>query len=121
MVRYTPSRNHLTDATITGELTHTGDTLGFYGVTTVTRPTAYTQNYATADRTLNAYTADNESTAYAGNGGGTASVSAAADVANVADLNALRTAYENLRALSEDTAQIVNALIDDLQNNGLVQ
>lgn len=87
-------------------------TIGFYGVTPVTRPTAYTQTYSTADRTLGAYTADDESVAYTG---------AADGEAQLADLNALRTAYENLRAFVEDIAQMLNSVTDDLQSVGLLQ
>lgn len=87
-------------------------TIGFYGVTPVARPAAYTQTYSTADRTLSAYTADDESVAYTGAGDGEA---------QLADLNALRTAYENLRAFVEDIAQMLNSVTDDLQAVGLLQ
>lgn len=94
-----------------GALNHDGTTAGFFGVAPVVRPSAYTQTYATADKTLAAYTADVESVAYTG---------AADGEAKLVDLNALRVAYENLRALAEDTAQMVNSVVDDLQALGLV-
>jgi len=97
---------------VTGALDHDGSTVGFYGVTPASRPAALTQTYSTADRTLSAYTPDPESSAYTG---------AADSEAKLADLNSLRVAYENLRAFTEDLAQLVNALIDDLQLNGLEQ
>jgi hypothetical protein len=93
------------------------DGLGFFGVTPVAQPAAYTQTYSTADRTLGAYTADDESVAYTGIDnaqGGT-------PYAQVTDLNALRTAYENLRAFTEDAVAMLNALVDDHQSLGLVQ
>jgi hypothetical protein len=40
--------------------------------------------------------------------------------AKVSDLNALRTAYENLRTSYDNLLQVVTALIDDLQSVGLV-
>lgn len=106
---------------IDGDLNHDGTNVGFYNVAPVARPAAYTQTYATADRTLNAYNADAEGVAYTGDTGGVATVSSAANIAKLADLNALRVAYENLRALTEDTAQMLNSVIDDLQANGLLQ
>lgn len=104
-------------ANITGALDHDGSTVGFFGVTPTTRPAAYTQSYATADHTLAAYTPDAESSAYTGQN----NAQPGAVYATVADLNALRTAYENLRVFSEDLAQLVNAAVDDLQALGLLQ
>lgn len=71
----------------------------------------FTQTYATADATLSAYTPDDESVAYTG---------AADGEAKLTDLNALRVAYENLRAFTEDLAAFTNALIDAAQANGFV-
>lgn len=70
-----------------------------------------TQTYSTADATLSAYTADVENVAYTG---------AADSEAKLTDLNALRVAYENLRAFTEDLAAYTNALVDALQLNGLI-
>jgi hypothetical protein len=89
--------------------------LGFFGTTPVVRPSAYTQTYATASRTHAAYTADVENVAYTG------SPATAADTAKLADLNALRVAYENLRAGVESQKQVLNSVIDDLQALGLLQ
>ena len=71
----------------------------------------YVNTYSTADKTLGAYTADVENVAYTG---------AADSEAKLADLNALRVAYENLRAFTEDLAQQHNALIADLKRLGLI-
>jgi hypothetical protein len=99
-------------ATTTGlKIGASGDKLGFYSVTPVARPSAYTQTYATADKTLGAYTANAQSSAYTG---------AADGEAKLADLNALRVAYENLRGFTEDLAQQHNSVIDDFQAVGLL-
>jgi len=106
---------------ISGGLAQLGGDVGFFGQTPVAQPAVYTQTFATADRTIDAYTADAETSVYTGDAGGVATVSAAANVAKLADLNALRVAYENLRALTEDTTKALNAVIDDLQSLGLLQ
>ena len=82
----------------------------------VAKAAAYTQTYSTADRTLSAYTADNESGAYTG----IDNAQAGSVYAQLTDLNALRTAYENLRAFVEDLAQQHNSLLDDMQALNLV-
>lgn len=90
--------------------------IGFLGATAVVRPSAYTQTYSTADKTLGAYTADDESAAYTG----IDNAQAGTVYAQVADVNALRVAYENLRAFVEDLAAFSNSQVDDLQSLGLV-
>ncbi len=88
----------------------------WWGATPVVRPSAYTQTYSTADKTLSAYTSDPESSAYTGIDnaqGGT-------PYAKLTDLNALRVAYDNLRTFSEDLAAFVNSWVDDAQTIGLV-
>jgi hypothetical protein len=88
----------------------------------INKQAAYTQTYSTADRTLSSYTSDPESSAYsAGITGtvGTDPVAFSVPVASEANLNALRTAYENLRSFTEDLAGVVNSLVDDLQTMGL--
>jgi len=94
------------------QLSRSGGKLAFFGATLASRAAALTQTYATADRTLSAYTPDPESVAYTG---------ATDGEAKLADLQALRVAYENLRAFTEDLAQFVNSLVDDLQTYGLEQ
>lgn len=117
----------------------TGTTLGFYGVAAVARPSAYTQTFATADKTMAARAA----AALTDNTGGTADTTIAAipdpaDAPASADalrddlvanaLPALRNAIadiaaqvNNLRTDERDTASVVNSLVDDLQALGLVQ
>ena len=90
--------------------------LGFWNASPVAQPGSYVQNYATAGRTLNAYTAAPASTAYAG----LASGETGSPYAAATDLNNIRVAYENLRIFSENTTQVLNALINDLKSMGLL-
>lgn len=91
--------------------------LGFWNAAPVSQPGPYVQSYTTADRTISAYAPSVQSAAF----GGADNSQAGAVYAKLADLNALRTSYENLRAFTEDVAQALNALIDDLQAVGLVR
>lgn len=102
---------------IGGDLDHNGSNVGFYNVTPVARASALVQTYSTADRTLSAYAADNEGSAYSG----IDNLQVGNVYAQLTDLNALRVAYENLRAFTEDIAEFVNALVDDMQSYGLEQ
>lgn len=103
---------------LTGDFQHpSGAKFGAFGTAAITRPSAYTQTYSTADKTLAAWTPDTESTPYTGiatDVGGT-------PYATVDDLNQLRVAYENLRVTHEDLMQFVNAMLDDLQALGLLE
>lgn len=103
------------DWTVAGAINHDGTLVGFYGHAPVGRPSAYTQTYSTTSRTHAAYTSDTESSAYTG------TPASAAATAKLADLNDLRVAYENLRVAYESTSKVLNQVIDDLQNNGLLQ
>jgi hypothetical protein len=96
--------------------TSTTQKLGFWSATPVPRPSPYTQVYSTSTKTLAAYTPMGETTAFAGIGSGQTGT----PYAQVADLNSLRTAYENLRQLTENVAQVLNALVNDLRSTGLV-
>jgi hypothetical protein len=109
---------HIAVGTSTGTKIGTATTqkLGFFGATPIVRGTAFTQVYTTADRTISAYSASNQSSSYSGIASGVGGTPYAA----LTDLNALRAAYENLRALAEDTTQALNALVDDLQALGLI-
>lgn len=111
----------------------TASTLGFYGVTPVVRATAYTQTYATADKTHANPTATNPAApaAYTAHAAGAVAVvsNAATDLdttaAALATLRGEVAAYELvISALIVDVAdlkQLVNSLIDDQQTLGLVQ
>lgn len=124
---------------IDGALDHDGTTVGFYGVTPTTRPTAYTQTYSTAGRTHSNLT----SATLTDNSGGTANttVQALTDPADTpADADTLRddlvanlipelrnniadlTAQINALIVDlTNVKQIVNQIIDDQQLNGLFQ
>ena len=69
-----------------------------------------------ADDTLSAYTSDDESASYTG----IDNAQGGAVYATVADLNALRTAYENLRAFAEDLASYNLYLISLLETRELI-
>jgi hypothetical protein len=89
--------------------------LGFWSANPVVRPGPYTQVYSTPSKTLGAYSPVVETTAFSGVGSGQGGT----PYAQVSDLNNLRTAYENLRQLAENVAQVVNALLNDLRSTGL--
>lgn len=127
------------EAEIDADLNHDGNNVGFYNVTPVARPSAYTQTYSTATRTHSNPTAS----ALTDNSGGSANttIQAMPDPAdtpltadilrddlvanfilgvrnNIADLTA------QVNALIVDLAnlkQVVNQVIDDHQANGLLQ
>ena len=82
--------------------------VGLFGVTPTTRPTAYTQTYATADKT--------HATPTVG-----ADIGAFTDPPSAAEMALLRTFVNALKADHVDLAQLVNAVIDDLQVLGAVQ
>lgn len=88
----------------------TSASAAFKAIVAVLTSTAFVQTYSTADPTLAAYTADSEAIAYTG---------AADGEAKLADLNALRVAYENLRAFTEDAVAMLNSVVDNMQANGL--
>ena len=96
--------------------TSSSQMLGFWGASPVVQPSAYTQVYTTSTKTLAAYTPVVESTAFTG----IASGQSGSVYAQVNDLNNLRAAYENLRSLGENVAQVLNALLNDLRSTGLL-
>jgi hypothetical protein len=89
--------------------------LGFWGATPIGRPSPYTQVYTVSTKTLAAYTPIIESTAFSG----VNNAQTGTPYAQVGDLNNLRAAYENLRQLTENVAQVLNALVNDLRSSGL--
>ena len=112
-----------------------GDKMGFFGVTPAVRPTAYTQTYATADKTHAALTATSIAAVIpaAAPAGGTGATAGAYDTAAnrnsmITTLNDLRTwavemdlDYEAILVDLTDLKQLVNSVIDDLQSLGLAQ
>lgn len=102
-------------------LNHDGTTVGFYGVTPATRPTAYTQTYSTADKTHAAPTA---STLTVTDGAGTNDNTIGAITADASVIAAVQEIADEINKLVADVAdvkQLVNSVIDDLQTLGLVQ
>jgi len=98
------------DFEVTGALKVDGS-LGLFGHAPASKPSAYTQTYSTSVKTLGAYTPDTESGAY--------TAQTTESIAKLDDLNALRVAYENLRAFVENIAKVENAVIDDMQSIGM--
>ena len=88
-----------------------GANLGFFGIGPVARPTAYTQTYATADKTHANFT----SADLAAFDGGLVGFADSAERDNI------RTQFNALRADVADLKQLVNSVIDDLQALGLLQ
>lgn len=122
------AKNIATDTT-TGMQIATAITqkLGFFGATPVVKPSAYTQTYSTADKTVASQTAG----ALTNNTGGVVSTTLAAITAGTtyaqADLTAIKNALASLadqvnklRNDHLDTTQALNGIIDDLQALGLV-
>jgi len=90
--------------------------LGFWNATPIARPGPYTQGYAASSRGVPAYTPSPSTSAFPGIAAGQGGT----PYAQATDLNALRNSYENLRALAEGSAQVLNALINDLKAMGLL-
>lgn len=90
--------------------------LGFWNAPPVTRPGPYTQAYTATTRSLAPYT----QIPLPGSFTGVSSGQAGSPYANISDLNSLRAANENLRVLTENSTQLLNALINDLKAMGLI-
>lgn len=90
--------------------------IGFWNATPVNRPGPYTQSYTAASRSLTSYTPAVVPASFSGIGPG----QTGAPYAQVTDINSLRAAHENLRAFSESSTQLLNALINDLKAMGLL-
>ncbi len=115
-----------TDSTMTGiwgGTSHTGASLGFYGVTPVARPSAYTQTYATTTRTnanptgvvLTDSTTGTPSTTLVDVG----AVPTQANINN--NFSSVLVQINNLVADMANIKQLVNSIIDDDQSQGLKQ
>lgn len=100
--------------------TATTQKLGFYNATPVVQPSAYTQTYATADKTHAAPTAAALTVA---DGAGTNDNTIGAitgDASVIAAVQELADEINKLVADVADTKQLVNSVIDDLQALGLL-
>lgn len=89
--------------------TATGQKMGFWNATPVAQPSAFTQTYSTASKTHS-----NPTAATVTDTNGTAGFNLAAD------RTAVVTAVNNLIADVANVKQVLNALIDDLQSEGLI-
>ena len=98
--------------------TATTQLIGFYNTTPCDQPSAYTQTYATADKTLIADGTSAVATADLADDGG--SYNAAWTDTVVTMCNEIKADYNLLRTQVLDAMQCLNALIDDLQELGLV-
>ena len=92
--------------------TATSQKLGFWNAGPVARPGPYTQSLHGVDP--DAWPPTRRSSR-ARHSPGIATGQAGTPYAQVADLNSLRAAYENLRQFAENIAQVLNALINDLR------
>lgn len=96
---------------IDGNINHDGSNVGFFGVVPVARPSAYTQTYSTASKTVPAMTSADVSTAAAG---------LAVFGYSQAQADSIPAAINALRVDMANSVKVTNALIDDLQALGLV-
>lgn len=95
--------------------------IGFFAVTPAARASAYTQTYATADKTHSAPTAA-ALTVNDGAGTNDGTILAITDNAStIAAVQELADQIGKLVADVADTKQVVNSVIDDLQAYGLMQ
>jgi len=108
------AKNIVVDTTTGTKIgTATTQKLGFYNATPIVKPTAFTQTYATAEKTLASLTAS-----AVGTTGSTSTSPYGYTTAAQAD--SIFTQLNNLIADHADLAQVVNSIIDDLQSLGLV-
>lgn len=99
----------------TERLAMTSTGIGFHGVTPIARPSAYTQTYSTASRTMPALTSSAVSaTAIKENGSAWCFTSESEIDDLIAAINALRTDVDNGK-------KVTNQILDDLQAYGLLQ
>lgn len=92
--------------------TATNQKIGFFNSTPIVKGTAFTQTYSTASHTMPNDTATDMPT------GGTGT--AAGGWSTAANRNAAIAAFAALRVDVDNTKQVLNALIDDLQALGLI-
>ena len=91
-----------------GDLNHDGSNIGFFGVAPGARAGAYTQTFSTANKTHETPTVSTD-------------IALFTDPPSAAEMATLRTFVNALKADHADLAQLVNAIIDDLQAYGLMQ
>jgi len=100
--------------------TATGEKIGFWNATPVARQSAYTQTYATADKTHANPTA---ATLTVADGAGTNDNTIGAITADASVIAAVQEIVDEVNKLIADVAdvkQLVNSVIDDFQTIGLL-
>lgn len=98
--------------------TATTQKLGFWNATPVVRPSAFTQTYATADKTHANPTATTVTNAF-GTADGTYQDTSATSAAIANNFQEASTSINALIADVADVKQLCNSIIDDLQSIGL--
>jgi hypothetical protein len=114
---------------IDGDLNHDGSNVGFFGIAPVARAAAYTQTFATADRTHAARTSAAITVTYTTDDPAitpdAALTIADGDTPTVNELleycEELNDQLAKTRADLADSAELLNAVVDDLQAYGLLQ
>ncbi len=109
-----------------GDIDHNGTNIGLWGVTPTTRPTAFTQTYSTATKTHSALTSATLTDSSGGSTDNTvAAVSDNSETTNNTTINdnfaEVTEEINALRVDMENTKQVLNQVIDDLQSYGALQ
>ena len=97
--------------------TATDQKIGFWNATPVVQPSAYTQTYATADKTHAADGSTDVATADLVDDGGTYNAGWCDTVVTMC--NEIKADFNLLRATLTDLKQLANSIVDDLQILGL--
>ena len=97
--------------------TATTQKLGFYNAAPVVQPSAYTQTYATADKTHAADGSTDVATADLVDDGGAYNAAWCDTVVTIC--NEIKADFNYLRATVTDLKQLANSIVDDLQTLGL--
>lgn len=115
------SLNAAGELEIEGAINHDGSTVGLFGVTPASRPSAYTQTYATASKTHSNPTA---AALTVTDGAGTNDNTIGAITADASVIAAVQELSDEVNKLVTDlanTKQVLNSVIDDDQILGLKQ
>lgn len=110
-----------TALTIETELDHDGSKIGFYGVTTASRPSAYTQTYSTASRTHSNMTSADLTDSTGGTIGTDLQPNGVGDSVIDDNFASVVDQMNKIRADIINVKQVLNSSIDDDQSQGLKQ
>ena|SRR3990172_4131118 len=102
-----------TGGSIAGAIAHSGTAVGFYGVTPVARPSAFTQTYSTATRT--------HANPAAASVAASTVIITPFGLSSSAQMDNLVIAVNNLVSDMTNVKQVLNQVLDDLQNAGILQ